>query len=43
MQESVDLKEVYRDALEGKEDEPMEHAAAPSNDSEVSSACTKWM
>ncbi|KAI4709488.1 hypothetical protein J4E89_005504 [Alternaria sp. Ai002NY15] len=34
MQESVDLKEVYRDALEGKEDEPMEHAAAPSNDSE---------
>ncbi|KAF2829131.1 acyl-CoA thioesteras-like protein [Ophiobolus disseminans] len=33
IQDIVDLKEVYRDVLEGKE-EPMEHPPAPSNDSE---------
>ncbi|KAH5326874.1 hypothetical protein HBI12_074380 [Parastagonospora nodorum] len=34
IQDQVDLKEMYRDVLEGKETEPMEHPAAPSNDSE---------
>jgi acyl-CoA thioesterase II len=34
VQDQVNLQEVYRDALEGKENEPMEHLAAPSNDSE---------
>lgn len=33
-QERVNLKEKYRDVLEQKENEPMEHEAAPSNDSE---------
>jgi hypothetical protein len=34
VQESVDLQEVYRDVVEGKENEPMDHPAVPSNDSE---------
>jgi acyl-CoA thioesterase II len=34
VQDQVDLKEMYADVLEGKETEPMEHPAAPSNDSE---------
>lgn len=34
VQDLVDLKEIYHDALSGKEHEPMEHPAAPSNDSE---------
>lgn len=34
MQDQMDLKEVYRDALEAKLDEPMEHKTAPSTDSE---------
>jgi hypothetical protein len=34
VQEHVDLKKKYKAALSGKEDEPMEHPAAPSNDSE---------
>lgn len=34
VQDQVNLKEMYRDALEGKETEPMEHPAALSNDSE---------
>jgi len=33
VQDHVDLKEIYRDVLEGKE-EPMKHPQAPSNDSE---------
>jgi acyl-CoA thioesterase len=34
VQDHVDIKEIYRDVLEDKETEPMEHPAAPSNDSE---------
>jgi hypothetical protein len=34
VQEQVNLQEVYRDVLEGRENEPMEHPPAPSNDSE---------
>lgn len=34
VQDKVDLKAKYRDVLQGKENEPMEHEAAPSNDSE---------
>ncbi|KAH7395246.1 thioesterase-like superfamily-domain-containing protein [Phaeosphaeria sp. MPI-PUGE-AT-0046c] len=34
VQDQIDLKEVYRDALEGIADEPMEHEAVPSVDSE---------
>lgn len=34
IQEHVDLKQQYQKALTGKENEPMEHPAAPSNDSE---------
>lgn len=34
IQDHVKLTETYADVLEGKETEPMEHAAAPSNDSE---------
>ncbi|KAH8724942.1 acyl-CoA thioesterase-like protein [Phaeosphaeriaceae sp. PMI808] len=34
IQDHLDLKETYREALEGKESEPMEHPSAPSNGSE---------
>ena len=34
VQEPLNLKETYRVALLGKEDDPMKHPAAPSNDSE---------
>jgi len=34
VQDRVNLKDIYQDVLEGKEDEPMDHPAAPSNDSE---------
>lgn len=34
VQDTLDLKDEYRDALEGKADEPMEHEAAPTTDSE---------
>lgn len=34
VQEVIDLKKHYREALAGKENEPMLHDAAPSNDSE---------
>lgn len=34
VQEHIDLKQRYIEALSGKENEPMEHSAAPSNDSE---------
>ncbi|CAN9104049.1 unnamed protein product [Alternaria alternata] len=34
VQEDVDLRDLYKDTLEDKADEPMEHPAAPSNDSE---------
>jgi hypothetical protein len=33
-QDIVDLKSKYRDAIEGKESEPMEHPNAPSQDSD---------
>ena len=32
VQDQVNLKQMYWDALEGKENEPMEHPAAPSTD-----------
>lgn len=34
VQEYVDLKKKYRKALSGKENDPMEHPVAPSNDSD---------
>ena len=34
VQEDVNLRDLYKDTLEDKADEPMEHPAAPSNDSE---------
>lgn len=34
VQDRLNLKDVYLDVLDGKEGEPMEHPAAPSNDSE---------
>jgi acyl-CoA thioesterase len=34
VQDRVSLKKVYQDVLQGKENEPMEHPPAPSNDSE---------
>ena len=34
VQEQVDLKKKYHDVVNGKQNEPMEHACAPSNDSE---------
>jgi hypothetical protein len=34
VQEQVDIKKKYSEALFGKKSEPMEHPAAPSNDSE---------
>ena len=34
VQEQANLREVYREVLKGKEEEPMRHEAAPSNDSE---------
>jgi acyl-CoA thioesterase len=33
-QDSINIKETYRDVVEGKENEPMEHPNAPSQDSE---------
>ncbi|KAF2108053.1 acyl-CoA thioesteras-like protein [Lophiotrema nucula] len=33
-QDKVDLKKKYKDVLQGREDDPMEHPAAPSQDSE---------
>lgn len=33
-QDKCDIKERFRDVLQGKEDEPMEHPAAPSQDSD---------
>jgi acyl-CoA thioesterase len=33
-QERIDLREQYRDVLQGKEDEPMEHPASPDQDSD---------
>lgn len=34
VQDQMNLKEIYRDVLQGKEHEPMNHPVAPSNDSE---------
>jgi len=34
VQDQMDIKEVYKDVLRGKDAEPMEHSPAPSNDSE---------
>ena len=33
VQEDVNLRDLYKDTLEDKADEPMEHPAGPSNDS----------
>lgn len=34
IQDTTNLRETYREVLEGKQNEPMEHPPAPSNDSE---------
>jgi acyl-CoA thioesterase len=34
VQDTTNLRETYREVLEGKQNEPMEHPPAPSNDSE---------
>ncbi|KAF2645174.1 acyl-CoA thioesteras-like protein [Massarina eburnea CBS 473.64] len=34
IQDSMNIKETYREVLDGRENEPMEHPAAPSQDSE---------
>jgi acyl-CoA thioesterase II len=34
VQDQIDLKDVYRDVLKGKETEPMEHPVSPDKDSE---------